>query len=357
MSSSWGSRIRISIFGESHGPAIGVTLDGLPAGIALDDQEILGFMARRAPGGNAYSTARRETDAPRIISGSLNGKTTGAPLCALIENADAHSSDYAEMETLARPGHADYTAHLRYGGFNDTRGGGHFSGRLTAPLVFAGAVASSALKTRGITIGAHIAAIHGVADTPIDPVNITPEQLGAVARKAFPVFDDDAGEKMRAEIEAAKEGDDSVGGIVGCCALGVPAGIGSPIFDGLENGIASIIFGIPAVKGLEFGAGFGLAELYGSESNDAFRVKDGKIVTETNDMGGILGGISSGMPITLRVAFKPTPTISREQDTVDYRELKNAVIAARGRHDPCIVPRAVVCVEAAVALALLNSLL
>lgn len=357
MSSSWGNNIKIAIFGESHGSAIGVNIDGLPPGIQLDETEVQSFMSRRAPGKNAHSTARREADAPKILSGILNGKTTGAPLCAVIENADTRSSDYAEMQTLARPGHADYTANIRYNGFNDVRGGGHFSGRLTAPLVFAGAVAKAALKECGVSVYAHIAAIRGIQDTPIDSVNITEEQLKAVILKDFPVFDDEAGERMKAAIQAARMDGDSVGGVIECCALGVPAGIGSPIFDGLENRIASIVFGIPAVKGLEFGAGFGLADMSGSESNDAFRISGGKAVTETNHMGGILGGISNGMPITLRVAFKPTPTISREQNTVDYVKLENAVITPKGRHDPCIVPRAVPCVEAAVALALLDAVM
>lgn len=357
MSSNWGSQIKISIFGESHGPAVGVTLDGLPAGISLDENDMLAFMARRAPGKNVHSTARLEADAPKIISGFIDGKTTGAPLCALIENTDARPGDYSQMRSLARPGHADFTAHIRYNGHNDVRGGGHFSGRLTAALVFAGAVAKAALKPRGITVGAHISAIRGVCDKRLDPVSISPALLESVAAKSFPVFDDDAGQKMRDEIEIARQNLDSVGGTVDCCVLGIPAGIGSPMFDGLENKIASIIFGIPAVKGLEFGEGFALSSCLGSESNDAFRAENGKIITETNRQGGILGGISNGMPITLCVAFKPTPTISREQNTVDYKTRENAVIKATGRHDPCIVPRAVPCVEAAVALAILDAML
>lgn len=357
MSSSWGNCVKIAIFGESHGTAIGVNIDGLPSGIFLDEHEIQSFLSRRAPGNHAHSTARKEADTPRILSGVLNGKTTGAPLCAIIENADTRSADYAEMQTLARPAHADYTAHIRYQGHNDVRGGGHFSGRLTAPLVFAGAVAKAALKARGVCVYAHIAAICDIADAPLDAVCITEEQLKAVIAKDFPVFDDKAGERMQDAIRAARADGDSVGGVVECCALGMPAGIGSPIFDGLENRIASIVFGIPAVKGLEFGAGFALANLRGSESNDALRIADGNIVTESNRMGGILGGISNGMPITLRVAFKPTPTIAREQNTVDYVKRENAVIAAKGRHDPCIVPRAVPCVEAAVAIALLDAIM
>lgn len=357
MPSDWGRFVHISLFGESHGPAVGVTVGGLPAGIAVDMDEVMAFMARRAPGSGTHTTARRETDAPQILSGILDGKTTGAPLCAVIQNADTRSGDYSDMETLARPGHADYTGHLRYGGYNDPRGGGHFSGRLTAPLTFAGALAKAALCMRGITVGAHIAAIHGVEDAPFDPVTVTKEMLEDVAAKNFPVFDDEKGAKMLAEIESARQNGDSVGGIVACCALNVPAGTGSPIFGGLESVIASILFAVPAVKAVEFGAGFASASLYGSENNDAFYVKDGVVVTETNNHGGILGGISSGMPITLRVAFKPTPTIAREQITVDYKNMQNAVIAARGRHDPCVVPRAVPVVEAAVALALLDCML
>lgn len=357
MSSSWGEQIKISIFGESHGPAIGVTLDGVPAGIPLDDAEISAFMARRAPRGQRHATARREADAPEILSGMLNSKTTGAPLCAVIKNTDTRSGDYEQTHSVARPGHADYTAHVRYGGHNDVRGGGHFSGRLTAPLVFAGAVAKSALKLRGIEVGAHIAAIRGVWDVRPDTTSVTAGQISAVANKDFPVFDDAAGEKMLAEIEAARKTGNSVGGIVECIAVGVPAGLGSPMFGGLENKIASIVFGIPAVKGLEFGDGFGLSDLYGSESNDALRVENGAVITTTNRHGGILGGISNGMPVVVRTAFKPTPTISREQDTVDYKLLENTSIASGGRHDPCVVPRAAVCVEASVALALFDALL
>lgn len=357
MSSNWGSQINISIFGESHGPAIGVTLDGVPAGIALDEAEIAAFMARRAPQGQQHSTARREADTPEILSGVLNGKTTGAPLCAVIRNTDTRSHDYEQTRSLARPGHADYTAHIRYGGYNDVRGGGHFSGRLTAPLVFAGAVAKSAIKARGITVGARIAAIHGIEDTKTDTALITAEQLLVVTKKGFPVFDVTAGEKMLAEIDTARKNGDSVGGVIECIAVGVPAGLGSPMFDGLENKIASIVFGIPAVKGLEFGDGFGLSGLYGSESNDALRADNGSVKASSNRHGGILGGISNGMPVVVRAAFKPTPTISREQETVDYKLLENASISSGGRHDPCVVPRAAVCIEAAVALALFDALL
>ena len=295
---------------------------------------------------------------PQIMSGFLNGKTTGTPLCALIQNTDQHSGDYSNLSRLARPGHADYTGALRYKGFNDVRGGGHFSGRLTAPLCFAGAVAAQILEKRGIYVGAHIAEIHGIKDRRLDPINTTREQIIDLHEKEFPTLDDAKGAGMRADIEKARMTQDSVGGIIECIAINVPAGIGSPIFDGLENSIAQLIFGIPAVKGLEFGAGFNVAQMLGSENNDEFYVDErGHVVTRTNNHGGILGGISSGMPITLRVAFKPTPSIARPQETVDYSALKNETLTIKGRHDPCVVPRAVPCVEAAVNIALLNHML
>ena len=316
MSSTWNNNIGFTVFGESHGPAIGVVMDNVPPGESIDLDKIYQFMARRAPKQNKTSTQRKEKGMPQIMSGYFNGKTTGTPLCALIANTDQHSQDYSNLSRLARPGHADYTGALRYRGFNDVRGGGHFSGRLTAPLCFAGAVAGQILEKRGIYVGAHIAEIHGIKDK------------------------------------------DSVGGIIECIAINVPAGIGSPIFDGLENSIAQLIFGIPAVKGLEFGAGFKVAEMTGSENNDEFYVNDkGHVVTKTNNHGGILGGIASGMPITLRVAFKPTPSIARPQATVDYSAMKNETLEVKGRHDPCVVPRAVPCVEAAVNIALLNHML
>ena len=316
MSSTWNNNIGFTVFGESHGPAIGVVMDNVPPGESIDLDKLYQFMARRAPKQNKTSTQRKEKDMPQIMSGYFNGKTTGTPLCALIANTDQHSQDYSNLSRLARPGHADYTGALRYRGFNDVRGGGHFSGRLTAPLCFAGAVAGQILEKRGIYVGAHIAEIHGIKDK------------------------------------------DSVGGIIECIAINVPAGIGSPIFDGLENSIAQLIFGIPAVKGLEFGAGFKVAEMTGSENNDEFYVNDkGHVVTKTNNHGGILGGIASGMPITLRVAFKPTPSIARPQATVDYSAMKNETLEVKGRHDPCVVPRAVPCVEAAVNIALLNHML
>ncbi|MBE6855342.1 MAG: chorismate synthase [Ruminococcus sp.] len=358
MSSLWNNRISISIFGESHGPAIGVVIDNLPPGESIDMEEVARFLARRAPKKDGTTTARRELDLPQVLSGMHNGKTTGTPLCATIMNTDMHSADYSNLSKLARPGHADYTGALRYRGFNDIRGGGHFSGRLTAPLCFAGAVCAQILERRGIYTGAHIAEIHNIADAAFDRVQVTKEDILAVRYKSFPVINSAKGEEMREDIQKAREGCESLGGIIECASVNVPAGIGSPIFDGLENTIAQLIFGIPAVKGLEFGAGFLTAKMVGSQNNDEFYLdENGHVKTITNNHGGILGGISSGMPITLRVAIKPTPSISRPQKTVDYSAMKNEIVNIKGRHDPCIVPRAVPCVESAVNIALLSHML
>lgn len=358
MSSTWNNKITFSIFGESHGQAIGVCMDNVPAGESIDINEVYEFMARRAPKSNGLTTSRKEKDMPQIMSGFYNGKTTGTPLCAIIANNDHHSQDYSNLSKLARPGHADYTGALRYRGFNDLRGGGHFSGRLTAPLCFAGAVAQQILRKRGIYVGAHIAEIHGIKDKSFDPINTSKDDIRELWKKDFPVIIDVQGNEMKKQIEDAKAQGDSVGGIIEAIAINVPAGIGSPIFDGLENSIAQLIFGIPAVKGLEFGAGFESARLTGSQNNDEFYVNDsGYVVTRTNNHGGILGGISSGMPITLRVAVKPTPSIAKPQETVDYSAMKNETLEIKGRHDPCIVPRAVPAVEAALNIALLNHML
>lgn len=358
MSSLWNNRISISIFGESHGPAIGVVMDNLPPGEYIDIQELSRFMARRAPKKDGTTTPRSEKDLPQIMSGVFNDKTTGTPLCAFIQNTDTRSKDYSNISKLVRPGHADYTGALRYKGFNDVRGGGHFSGRLTAPLVFAGAVCAQILERRGIYTGAHIAEIHGIADDEFNRVNVCKQDILDVRYKKFPVINDEQGEKMVDDIHKAAIGGESLGGIIECTAINVPAGIGSPIFDGLENTIAQLIFGIPAVKGLEFGAGFLTAKMVGSQNNDDFYVDDhGHVKTKTNNHGGILGGISSGMPITLRVAIKPTPSISKPQETVNTKNMKNDILKVHGRHDPCIVPRAVPCVEAAVNIALLSHML
>lgn len=356
MASTWGNHIKLSIFGESHGPAIGAVLDGLPAGEAIDLEEVLLQMKRRAPGQDRSSTPRKEGDVPRILSGMLEGHTTGAPLAAIIENTNTRSGDYANLLAKPRPGHADFTGNVRYHGANDPRGGGHFSGRLTAPLVFAGAVCRQILARRGIVIGSHAYAIAGVADVPLDPVTVSKEQLCDLSKRSFPVIDPKAEDKMRVEIEKARLSCDSVGGIVECAAVGLPAGIGSPMFDGVENRLASILFGIPAVRGVEFGAGFAAAALRGSEHNDAFVREQGQVRTVTNRHGGVLGGITSGMPLLFRVAFKPTPSISKEQATVDLQnpEVPQVPLTVVGRHDPCIVPRALPVVEAAAAVALLD---
>lgn len=348
--------ISLSIFGESHGPAIGAVIDNLPAGEGLDIERIYEFMARRAPKKDGTSTMRSETDTPEIISGFYNGKTTGEALCAVIKNKDQHSADYKSISELARPGHADYTAFLRYNGSNDPRGGGHFSGRLTAPLVFAGAVCEQMLEKRGITTAAHIYSIADEKDTPFDPVNVTREQLRTVKTKYLPVLDDNADTKMRSVIDKARNDLNSAGGIIECCAVGFPAGIGSPIYDGIENRVSQLVFGIPAVKGIEFGIGFEAAAILGSENNDDFYIENGEIKTKTNNAGGILGGISNGMPIIFRAAIKPTPSIARPQNTVNFVKKENAVMEIKGRHDPCIVPRAVPCVEAALNVALMSFL-
>ena len=358
MSSFWNNRISISIFGESHGPAIGVTIDNLPPGEYIDMDKIHQFMTRRAPKKDGTTTPRSEKDLPEVLSGVLNNRTTGTPLCAMIQNTDTRSKDYSNLAKLPRPGHADYTGAMRYQGFNDVRGGGHFSGRLTAPLCFAGAVCGQILERRGINTGAHIAAIHGIQDDAFSRTRVSKEDILAVREKSFPVINDAQGKLMWEDIQKARMGQESLGGIIECAAVNVPAGIGSPMFDGLENTIAQLVFGIPAVKGIEFGAGFQVAEMVGSQDNDAFYVdENGHIKTKTNNHGGILGGISSGMPITLNVAIKPTASISKPQQTVNFRERTNEILQIQGRHDPCIVPRAVPCVEAAVNLALLSHMM
>lgn len=357
MSSTWNKTLKLSIFGESHGEAIGVVVDNLPAGEKIDLEEVKLLMARRAPGGKAGSTSREEKDKPEILSGVLNGLTTGAPLCAVIHNTNTRSSDYGNISTLARPGHADFTGYIRYNGYNDIRGGGHFSGRLTAPLVFAGAIAQQILERKNVFCGAHILSIHGVSDLEYNAVSPTIEEITSARHKDFPVLNDKLGYKMKNEIEAARLNSDSVGGIVECIAVGVPAGIGSPMFDGIENDISSIVFGIPAVRGIEFGKGFASTELYGSEHNDEFFIDNNDVKTKTNNHGGVLGGITSGMPIHFKVAFKPTPSIAQQQRTVDYKEKKDSLIEIKGRHDSCLVPRAVPVVEAAANIAILSQML
>ncbi|MCD7804150.1 MAG: chorismate synthase [Oscillospiraceae bacterium] len=349
MASSIGSNIRLTIFGQSHSAAIGMTLEGLPAGIKIDFDKLEAFTSRRAPGKNAYSTARKEADKPEFVSGLRDGVTCGAPLTAIIRNTDTRSNDYSELKILPRPGHADYTASVKYGGFQDYAGGGHFSGRLTAPLCVAGGIVLQILESLGITVISRIASIGDVFDDG--------ELIESTAGKPFPTVSDESATKMQECIASAKSEGDSVGGVVECKVLGLPMGLGDPMFDGMENRIANIVFGIPAVKGIEFGIGFEASKLRGSQNNDPFEIKDGKIVTTTNNCGGILGGITTGMPLTFKAAFKPTPSISQKQHSVRLDSMTEGELVVKGRHDPCIVPRAVPCVEAAAAIAVYDAYL
>lgn len=338
-----------TIFGESHGPAIGVTLTGVPAGLELDWAAIEKDMARRAPGKSPLATARKEADQVQVLSGVFEGKTTGSPLCAMIANTDTRSADYSKTRDLARPGHADYPAHVRYQGFNDYRGGGHFSGRLTAPLVFAGAIAKQTLAQRGITVGAHISSIYGVNDEALEDW----DTLKGVADKDFPVLNDEKGQEMQEAILEAKEEQDSVGGSIECGVFGLPAGYGSPDFGENAEGIFSqYLFAVPAVKAVAFGAGTAFSLMRGSEANDPLYVDEhGNVGAEQNCAGGINGGITNGMPLVFEVTMRPTPSIARTQFTIDMNRMENAQLELQGRHDPCVVPRAVPVIEAAAALA------
>ena len=330
MSSTFGSKISLSIFGESHSAAIGMTLDGIPAGECIDFDKLQEFLDRRAPGRDSRSTTRHEADVPEFVSGVRDGVTTGTPITALIRNEDTRSQDYDEMKDVPRPGHADYPAHVKYGGNEDYRGGGHFSGRLTAPMCIAGGIILQILKRRGITVNAEIAEIHGVKIT-----------------------DDESYELAMAEIDRARAEGDSVGGIISCTIKNLPVGIGEPMFGGVENVISQAVFAIPAVKGIEFGRGFDAARIRGSENNDPFTTDaDGNVVTEGNNHGGILGGLTSGMPVTFRAAFKPTPSIAKPQKSIHYSTGEEAELSIRGRNDPCVVVRAVPVVEAAAAIAI-----
>ena len=355
MSATWGERFRLTIFGESHGPSVGVVLDGVPAGLVIDPGEIAYEMLRRAPGRGSLSTPRKETDEARIQSGVLDGRATGAPICAIIENRNTSSSDYDDLRETPRPGHADYTGSVKFRGFNDHRGGGHFSGRLTAPIVFAGAVARIALRDHGVQAGAQILSVGEVGGRRFDPCQTAPEALRLLRELDFPALEN--AELMKAEILAAKNEQDSVGGVVECVLTGLPAGAGEPFFDSIESRIAGLVFSIPAVKGIDFGDGFGLSKLRGSQANDAFVIRDGAVLTETNRAGGVLGGISTGMPVVFRTAFKPTPSIAKSQRTVNLQSLEETRLTVRGRHDPCIVQRAVPVVEAAALIAALDLML
>ena len=365
MSSIFGNDLKIAVFGQSHSDAIGVVMDEIPAGEAVYLSELRQFMQRRAPGRSLLSTQRWEADEFELLSGFLADETDGgsviscgAPISAIIRNRDQRSKDYDELKRVPRPGHADLTAEIKYRGFQDVRGGGHFSGRLTAPLCFAGGIAKQLLEKQGIYIGAHIEAIGSIRGQRYDSRSLSKEELLAAGKRDFPVNDREIGEQMKASIEEARMDCDSIGGIVECGAIGLPAGLGAPMFDGMENRIAAAIFGIPAVKGLEFGEGFGSSRLHGSENNDPYRMGGaGEIIFESNHAGGILGGISTGMPLIFRAAFKPTPSIAKPQHSIDIKEGRDKELSIKGRHDPCIVPRAVPVVEAVTALVIYDMML
>lgn len=365
MSNSFGNNIKISIFGQSHSDAIGVVIDNLPAGIKIDMQNIKDFMKRRAPGNSVYSTPRKEEDIPKIISGVFNDMTCGAPLCAIIENKNTRSQDYDLLKDIPRPAHADYTAYAKYNGHWDYRGGGHFSGRLTAPLCFAGAIVLQILNEKyGIKIAARIKSICDIEDDEIDTVKIDESILNKFRECDFSLFNKAKQTPMQNRIMSALKDNDSVGGIIECFAINVPIGVGSPMFEGIEGKLANIIYGIPAVKGVEFGSGFAGTRLRGSQNNDGFIFKEyneinDRVILETksNNHGGILGGISTGMPIVVRAAIKPTPSIEKTQNSVSLSKHENVELSIKGRHDPCIVPRAVPCIESAVAIGLYDLIL
>lgn len=349
MSCSYGENVRLTIFGQSHSMAIGMTLEGVPAGEQIDFDKLSAFMERRAPGRNQYSTARREADRPEFLCGVVGDTTCGAPVTAIIRNSDTRSKDYEMLKRIPRPGHADITAEIKYRGFQDFAGGGNFSGRMTAPLCLAGGICLQILERSGIEVISRISSIKDISDAG--------ELTESTAHKDFPVVDDARGREMIKLIEDKRAEGDSVGGVVECMVTGLPAGLGDPMFDGMENRIAGIVFGIPAVKGVEFGAGFEAAQMTGSKNNDALRYEDGHIMTDTNNAGGILGGITNGMPLTFKTAFKPTPSIAKVQKSVNVKEGTDTELSVPGRHDPCIVPRAVPCVEAAAAIAVYDALL
>ena len=350
MSSTYGENLHLTIFGQSHSPAIGVTVEGIPAGEKVDLDELQRFLNRRAPGKNVWSTPRKEADAPEILSGLVNGYTCGAPLTAIIRNTNTRSQDYANLAVTPRPGHADYTAEVKYGGYQDRAGGGHFSGRLTAPLCIAGGICLQILAREGITLVSRIASIAGISDEG--------ELTGSLAGKEFPVVSDARGEEMREAIAAAREAGDSVGGVIECMVTGLPAGLGDPFFDSVESQVSHMMFSVPAVKGIEFGDGFALADLRGSQANDDFYyAADGTVKTKTNHNGGINGGITNGMPVVFRLVVKPTASISQKQRTIDTDTKEDCDLVIKGRHDPCIVQRAVPVVEAAAAWAVLDVLL
>ena len=357
MASSFGERLRVSVYGESHGNGIGALIEGLPAGEQIDFDRLMRFMERRQGGRNAFSTARKEPDIPEFVSGICNMKTTGFPVCIRISNTNTRSGDYSNLVLKPRPSHADYPAYVKWKGAADMRGGGHFSGRLTAPLCASGAIAIQILERHSICVGAHISSIGNVPD---ESLPLLPDVLlfKEIAEKPFPVISDQQGEKMQKEILAAREDMDSIGGTIECVITGLPAGLGDPMFDGIENRLARALFGIPAVKGVEFGDGFALSQMRGSQANDPYCTDSkGNIATKTNRNGGILGGITTGMPVRFRVGIKPTPSIAKPQKTVSLPDGTDTVLEIKGRHDPCIAQRAVPVVEAVAALTALDVLL
>lgn len=366
MPSSFGTTLRVSLFGQSHSPAVGCSVEGLPSGFTPNMDVLRAFMARRAPGQGSWTTPRKEADLPRVISGlNPDGATCGAPLAAIVENTNTRSGDYSNLQTVPRPGHADFTAWAKWHGNQDVPGGGHFSARLTAPLCFAGGVALQMLASKGVRVAAHLAQVGPVADERFDARNNSVvslahlsqqmDAIGAAPGQILPTIDPTASQRMLDEIDDARREQDSVGGMVECVVTGLPAGVGSPMFDGLENTIARAAFGVPAVKGIEFGAGFEVAGMRGHQNNDPYRVREGQCTPQTNNAGGILGGISTGAPLVFRLAIKPTSSISRPQDSVDLTTMTNSTLEVHGRHDPCVACRAVPVVEAVSALAVLDS--
>ena len=350
MSGMWGSKIKLSIFGESHGNAIGITIDGLPAGFSIDMDKIMMEMSRRAPGKSSLSTPRKESDIPEILSGYFEGKTTGTPLCAIIRNSNTKSKDYSKLKDVMRPGHADYTGAVRYKGFNDYRGGGHFSGRITAPLVFAGAICKQILEVKGIIVSAHINSIGKIKDCSFLEGDISDELLNSFKENELPLINTKLEDEMRQEILSTRSSGDSIGGTIECAILGVSPGIGDPFFDSVESTLAHLMFSVPAVKGIEFGKGFDISKMRGSEANDEYYLENGNIKTKTNNNGGILGGITNGMPIIFNVAIKPTASIFKEQNTVNIVTMEETTLCIEGRHDPCIVQRALPVIEAVAAI-------
>lgn len=356
---TFGNKLHLQLFGQSHSQSMGAVLDGFPSGVAVDEERLNAFMARRAPGRDEFSTKRKEADRVEFVSGVMNGSdgialTTGAPICMVIQNQDTRSGDYDKLRFVPRPSHADYPAFVRFGEARDHRGGGEFSGRLTAPLCAAGFLCLELLRQKGIEIGAHIASVGPCEDDRFDPLA---PQLHAAQEKPFPVLNDEQGAKMQEIIRAAREEADSIGGTIECAVTGVPAGAGGTSFGSLEGLLSLAMFAIPAVKGVEFGSGFAGTLLRGSENNDPYRAEDGHVVTLSNHAGGILGGLATGMPILFRVAVKPTASIGQEQESVFLPEKRNVSLQITGRHDPCIVQRAVPVVEAAAAVAILDALL